>query len=95
MEFLTVNHRRPSREMPLGLVVKKDGCFRRLSLAGCHTGPVYPDPIGIWDVAFCGGRTTGVPGEFFNLLNSLGKERINKKLSHIMAPGQNQGEPHL
>ena len=62
MEFSAVSWRHPSHKMPLGLAVKKDGHFRRLSLAGFHTGPVSPDPIGIWDVAFCGGRTTGVPG---------------------------------
>ena len=30
MEFSAVNHRRPSRETPLGLGATKDGCFRRL-----------------------------------------------------------------
>ena len=32
MEFSVVNRRRPSRETSLGPGVKKDGCFRRLSL---------------------------------------------------------------
>ena len=40
MEFLAVNHRCPSREMPLGLLVKKDGSFHKLYLAGFHTGPL-------------------------------------------------------
>ena len=31
MEFSAVNCRRPSRETPLGLGAKKDGCFRRLN----------------------------------------------------------------
>ena len=31
-EFFAVNHRRLSREAPLGLGVKKDGCFRRLQM---------------------------------------------------------------
>ena len=32
MEFSAMNRRRPSRETPLGLGAKKDGCFRRLGL---------------------------------------------------------------